>query len=392
MDNLNNLYNAYTASKKNSSWKSEVQKYEMNWLTELVALQHELQDHTYYTREGTTFTLNERGKIRNIVGNRMRDRVVRHSFCDNVLAPSVSKYLIYDNGASIKGKGITFSRNRLLKHLRNYYHNYGNDGYVLLIDFSKYYDNIRHDRVYELVADKIDPKYMWLFNVIMDNFKVDVSYMSEEEYSKCMDTKYDSIQSPFSNKGEKYMYKSVNIGDQSSQIIGVYFPTPLDNCAKIFCSQKYYGRYMDDSYILSPSKECLKDILNKLITIANYLGIHINTRKTHIFKLSRGFRYLQCWYQLTESGRVIIKINPKRLVAMRRKLKGFAGKVILGCRDRESFEQLYRSWFKNYYRIMSRKQRDNLENLYFSLVKEFDNYGIQNYSSRQNRNPLYIEW
>ena len=60
------------------------------------------------------------------------------------------KYLIYDNSASIKGKGIDFARKRLLVHLRKYYHQHGsNDGYILLIDFSKYYDNIQHEKLIE---------------------------------------------------------------------------------------------------------------------------------------------------------------------------------------------------------------------------------------------------
>ena len=145
IEDLNLLYKAFKDSKKNSNWKPEVQKFEMNWLTELALLQKDLSDKTYKTSNNTEFIINERGKTRRITSNKMRDRVVRHVFCDNVLYPNIEKYLIYDNGASRKGKGISFTRNRLLKHLRNYYHHFGNDGYILLMDFSKYYDNIRHD-------------------------------------------------------------------------------------------------------------------------------------------------------------------------------------------------------------------------------------------------------
>lgn len=67
-------------------------------------------------------------------------------------------------------------------------------------------------------------------------------------------------------------------------------------------------------------------------------------------------------YSLTETGRVIVKINKKRLTAMRRKLKKLA--PIL---TSDEFEQLYKSWFKAHYRYMSKQQRENLDNLYLEL-------------------------
>ena len=205
----------------------------MNWLTELALLQKDLSDKTYKTSNKTEFIINERGKTRRITGNKIRDRVVRHVFCDNVLYPNIEKYLIYDNGASRKGKGISFTRNRLLKHLRNYYHHFGNDGYILLMDFSKYYDNIRHDIIKNQFKDKIDEKYLWLFDLILKDFEVDVSYMTDDEFLNCLNTKFNSLDHPICNKGEKYMPKSVNIGDQCSQIFGISYTTPIDNFIKI---------------------------------------------------------------------------------------------------------------------------------------------------------------
>ncbi|WP_405287400.1 reverse transcriptase domain-containing protein, partial [Methanobrevibacter sp.] len=286
IEDLNLLYKAFKDSKKNSNWKPEVQKFEMNWLTELALLQKDLSDKTYKTSNNTEFIINERGKTRRITGNKMRDRVVRHVFCDNVLYPNIEKYLIYDNGASRKGKGISFTRNRLLKHLRNYYHHFGNDGYILLMDFSKYYDNIRHDIIKNQFKDKIDEKYLWLFDLILKDFEVDVSYMTDDEFLNCLNTKFNSLDHPICHEGEKYMSKSVNIGDQCSQIFGISYTTPIDNFIKIVKGIKYYGRYMDDSYIISSDKNFLISLLKEIKEQADKLGIFINNQKTQIYKLS----------------------------------------------------------------------------------------------------------
>lgn len=72
------------------------------------------------------------------------------------------------------------------------------------------------------------------------------------------------------------MEKSVNIGDQLSQVIGIYYPYPIDNYVKYVRQQKFYGRYMDDWYIMNHSKEELEDLLENVCKIASELGIHIN--------------------------------------------------------------------------------------------------------------------
>ena len=106
------------------------------------------------------------------------------------------------------------------------------------------------------------------------------------------------------------------------------------------------------------------DVDDKMINKANELGITVNTRKTRICKLSEHWRFLQVQYSLTDTGRVIQKINPKRLTAMRRKMKKLAPKL-----TEKEFTDFYKSWFKNHYKIMSKKQRSNMDTL-FNQLKE----------------------
>jgi hypothetical protein len=81
-----------------------------------------------------------------------------------------------------------------------------------------------------------------------------------------------------------------------------------------------------------------------------------------ICKLSEYWRYLQILYSLTATGRIIKKIHPKRLTAMRRKLKKLA-KIL----PEEDFVNYYNAWFKNYYKLMSKQQRENTNKLFQEL-------------------------
>ena len=126
----NNLYSAYLKARKSSAWKRQVQMVEHEYLLTIARLQDELANGTYRTQKGRTFEIRERGKTRVIRSNTFRDRIVRRALCDQVLNPTLQKYLIYDNGASIKDKGISFTRRRFEEHIHKFYRKHGNHGYL----------------------------------------------------------------------------------------------------------------------------------------------------------------------------------------------------------------------------------------------------------------------
>ena len=373
IDDTNILYDAMMASMNGSAWKLEPQKFYHNWLTYLYDLKMELRTGTYKTSPCSEFTLNERGKIRHIHGNRMRDRVVRHALCDEILAPCLDKYLIENNPASRKGKGITYARARFEKDLHNFYLKHRtNQGYVGFVDFSKYYDNIRHDKIKESIYPRIPEEIHWLMDEIIDDFEIDVSYMTDEQYATCLEDKFDSVWyyeniTDDQKTGEKMMAKSVNIGDQSSQNIGIYFPTPIDNYCKIVRGLKWYGRYMDDVYFIVPTREEALDIIEGIKEVAADLNIFINDRKTRIVKMDRTFKYLQIKYWMTPTGKVVKRINPKAVTRERRKLKAYKRILDQGIIDYETVEQAYKSWMGDYTKLMSKKQIEGMKQLYKDL-------------------------
>lgn len=214
----------------------------------------------------------------------------------------------------------------------------------------------------------------WLLTLIFKGFQIDVSYMSDEEYEACMTDTFNKLEYRNIPKekltGEKWMEKSVNIGDQLSQVIGIYYPYPIDNYVKYVRQQKFYGRYMDDWYIMNPSKEELEDLLENVCKIAAELGIHINRKKTRIVKISSKYKFLQIKYTLTDTGKVIKRINPDRVTAMRRKLKKLAVKVGNEEADYDNVENMFRGWMGGHYKLLSREQRKNLIQLYEDLFSK----------------------
>ena len=370
--NIEVLYEAFMKARVGSDWKPQVQKFEMNLLTELVRLQKELKERTFKLSPPNEFILNERGKTRVITGDHIRDRVVKRALCDEILIPAIKKYLIHDNGASLKGKGTDFTRDRLETHLRRYYiKNGSNKGYILLGDYTKYFDNIQHGLLMDMFRAVIkDDLAIWLLEKVLEQAMIDVSFMDDVEFADCLNIVFNSLDYEKVDKtlltGEKFMGKHMNIGDQVAQVAGIFYPHRLDNYIKIVEGVKFYGKYMDDFYIIHHDKEYLKELGRKIKIEASKNGIILNENKTMICKLSEYWRYLQIQYALTDTGRIIKKIHPKRLTAMRRKLKKLAKKL-----SEEDFINYYNSWFKNHYKIMSKRQRENMNILFRELKEEY---------------------
>lgn len=362
----NKIYEAGTKAIQGAPFKYQSQLFEMNHLIETAQILKDLKEWKYKPVAGKKFTINERGKIRHITSNNMVDKTINHLLCDNVLSPAISPYLIYDNGASQKNKGVAFHRKRFETHLHQYYRKYkSNEGYILLIDFSGYYASIPHDlclKKLQYFLRKVNPEEakitMWILKNLFDVFNID-------------------------NKNGK----GVDIGSQPSQNIGISYPSQIDNYIKIVRGCKYYGRYTDDSYIIHQDKEFLKQLLKEIKIISSKLGLIVNDRKTRIVKLSQQFKVLQINYSLTPTGRIIKKISTKTVTRERRKLKAYKRLLDKGKMKSNDIENSFKSWMAGNYKKMSMQQISNMSQLYYDLFKEvpkWKNHGKLRYLMEHN--------
>lgn len=211
---------------------------------------------------------------------------------------------------------------------------------------------------------------------IIDAFKIDVSYMSKDEYKYCLDSVYNTLEYAKIDKslltGEKYMDKSVGIGSQISQISGLLYPSRIDNYCKIVKGLKYYGRYMDDTYVIHEIKEYLKQLLREITEICNEYGILINNKKTQIVKLTKTFTFLKTRYNFTDTGKVIKRINKDSITRERKKLKKFRRMLDEGSITYKEIQEQYNSWRGNLKYYSAHNVIKNMDNLFNDLfIKPF---------------------
>lgn len=314
------LLRANWDSRKGVTFKASVARFDAHAYHNSFLLSHDLRTGKKIHEGFYAFTVIERGKQRQIHSLHYRERVVRRSACINALVPILSSNLIYDNGASLKGKGVSFSVDRCETHLHRFFRETGsNVGWVIVIDFKGYFDNILHQPLYEIFDRYIHDQNL---NRLCRQF---VSATDEER--------------PKEKHG-----KGLFIGPEDSQIYAVAYPNSIDHRIKDSWQIKYYGRYMDDSYIIVRTKAEAQTVLKNLLIEYAKLGIIVSPKKTQIVKLERGFKFLKTRYFLTPSGRVIRKPDRDGITRERRKLKKQYKLFLSGEMTVQQVIQSYMSW------------------------------------------------
>ncbi len=333
--NPDSLYRAMKEARRGVYWKASVQRYNMNYLRNLLKASENLQDGIDIRKGFYEFDIMERGKLRHIRSVHFSERVVQRSICSNALIPHLTRSLIHDNGASIANKGIHFALDRLKLHLSKHFKEHGTEGYILLVDFKGYFDNILHEPLRNLYdkAFSEDGRLIDLAMLFIDAF------------------------------GEK----GLGLGSETSQINAIAYSSSNDHHVKEVLRCKYYGRYMDDSYFILPDKAQARRMLDAMLAKYTEKGIVASPKKTHIVKLSRGFSFLKTHFSLEPTGRIVARPCRESAVRQRRKLKKFKKFFDAGQIKLKEIRNSYMSWRGYISHTNSRRTVINMDSLYARL-------------------------
>lgn len=326
---FDNLLNCAKACFKGVRWKPSTQIYETQMIKNVSETYKILQNRKYKSKGFHTFYIHERGKVRYIQSVHISERVVQKCLCDYCLTPTFAPTFIYDNGACMKNKGTHFAVRRLKTHLSKYYREHGHTGYVLLFDLHNYFNSINHEVLLEKVKPKIkDEELFNIYKYFIDCFKGD----------------------------------GLGLGSQISQISASIYLNGLDHYIKEKLHIKYYGRYMDDGYLICNSKYELKHCLECIKEIVKDLKIELNEHKTQIKKLQDGFRFLKRNFCLKPDGKIVMKPYKKNIqrykTKYRKLLKKGASQQTLDVLQQTFVGYLKEFHYKDYYTGRIRKCLD----------------------------------
>lgn len=335
---FNNLFRAGRACCKGVRWKDSTRNFERHLLSGTAKRRKTILSGKWRARNYFHFTLNERGKTREIDAPHITDRQIHKCYTQHVLLPLYTPSMIYDNGASQKGKGYHFTKRRVVEYLHWHFRHYGISGGIFLADYKGFFPNAPHETI----------------------FARHRRYILDERLREIGDS---IVKTPATAA------KGMPIGVEPSQAEMVALPSTIDN--KLLCqhSQKGSGHYMDDYIIPGPDFERLWAIAKEMIADSEALGIAVNREKSRVIPFGKRFRFCKAGYSITPTGRVIVKANRKAAPRAYKKLRALyekyrAGEIALA--DVENYLQCEIAYFKQY---DEHKKIYKLNGLYRKLCK-----------------------
>jgi len=286
------LYRAHMKLRRGRSRKSRLLKFEFDLGRNLYRLQEELLSGNYQMKGYRHFEVYE-PKRRDIFDVGHGDKVVMTALCDEVLIPRVVRTFIYDNIACQKGKGTHFGLKRLTEFFRRHYRTYGNEGYVLKCDISKFFGTINHA-------------------ILRDQLK---TYIKDEAVLKLLSCYIDSFHTP------ERPGVGIPLGNQTSQWFALMYLNQLDHFIKEKLQIKAYIRYMDDFILIHHDKKYLWECLAKIKEIVEgELQLTLNP-KTAIIPINQGVEFLGWKFFLRSSGKVVRRLKRQSKLRFQRRVK-----------------------------------------------------------------------
>lgn len=215
-----NLLASELKARRGKAYQYGVRIFDKNKEDNINQLHEMLVSKKYNTSEYTTFTVYEPKERLVYRLPYFPDRITHHAIM-NVMEPLFTRWFTNDSYSSIKGKGIHNAAENLKEALKDK----DNTTYCLKLDIVKFYPNVNHEILKQLLRKKIkDQDLLWLLDEIIE-----------------------------SSEG-------LPIGNYLSQYFANFYLTYFDHWIKEDLKIKYYFRYADDIIILSKSKSHLHEV------------------------------------------------------------------------------------------------------------------------------------
>lgn len=358
MISYNNILSVYKKIKNSTKNKKEVYNYELNLNQNLLDTLFSLSKSTYVFSKYNIFLIRE-PKYRLIMSESFPDKVVNHLFSKYVLSYALQSTLINSNVATRTDKGSKEAYNLFIKYTNKLIYE-KKKIYVLKIDISKYFYNINHNIMINMVSEKIkDERVLDMLKVILDT--TDNDYVNKTILSVVNREIYKVNKLNISTIEKEKLIKELKsiplyrkgyglpIGNMSSQILAVFFLNKVDHFIKEKLNCKYYIRYMDDLVILGNDKEELKNIFENVFKYIESFDLKVN-KKSGIYSLSNGVNFLG--YNLkVYNNKLIIRYRSDTIKRVNKRLKN------LKLFDNEMYLKSFAS-YKGYFLLCNTIVRD----------------------------------
>lgn len=299
------LCQAYIDARRHKRNKPYQLRFELRADEELRALCDELWTRTYRARPSICFMIHEPTK-REVFAADFRDRIVHHLYF-NYVHEMFERTFIQDTYSCIKGRGTHYGIRRLQQHIRKASCNYRLPCYVLKMDIRGYFMHINRSLLFKICRCTLDTmsrhkvnntsSLRWCEKVDMQF----VEYLTRQIalLNPIVDCRVCGDSAEWSSFPiSKSLFHSADgcglpIGNLTSQLFSNIYMNQFDQFMKRELKCAYYGRYVDDFYVVSTDKEWLRELVPLVRDyLEQNLGLTLHEGKLRICDVRFGVSYL----------------------------------------------------------------------------------------------------
>ena len=369
------LYAAYIDCRRRKRGTANEIIFEINECEKLYNLWIDLNTFNYKVGRSICFIV-DKPVPREVFAADFRDRIVHHLFINRILK-FFEQEMIEDSYSCRVGKGTQYGVYKCAKYIKECSKNYTKDCHILKCDLKQFFVTINKDILAEMLHDFLinkcgcdgdDLEFMErIMRLIVFNDPTENCIIrgSLTDWNKL--PKEKSLFNTSKNKG-------IPIGNLTSQIFANFYLSGFDYYVTETLGFKYYGRYVDDFFIVCDSKEKLLDCVDSLKYYLKGIEVILHPKKLYLQHYTKGIKFI---------GHVV---KPGRIYIGNRTKGNFYETILKECsifyndtftlKDLEHFTSSmnsYLGFMKNYSTYNIRKKM--LSNKY---ILQFYKYGCTN--------------
>lgn len=319
IDNINKMCDLVCSKVKN---KEKVEKFMLYKAEHIINIKNKLISKNIDFSNYSIFLITD-PKCRLIMSQSIEDKVINHLIAKYLLVDVYEN--IYTNSmcATRINKGSSYGIKLLKKYLNKIKYKY-NNFYYLKLDIKKYFYNIDHNILKNILKKKIKDK-----EALEVLYKIIDSTNSTYVNKRIKNLKNNRINYLNDNNLIKeveeiplYKYgKGTSIGNQTSQAFGLIYLYEFNHYLKEKLHLKYVINYMDDFIIIHEDKNYLKYCLNYIKKyLFNNLKLELNDKKTKIDSIRNGIDFLGYRF-IIKNNKIIMKLRVRTKYNFKRKVK-----------------------------------------------------------------------
>jgi RNA-directed DNA polymerase len=366
------LFDAYFEARRNKRNTHNQLRFELNFETRLAELYHEIVGRTYRVSPGIAFVIKEPVK-REILAADFRDRVVHHLLF-SLINPVFNERFIAESFSCRKGKGTMYGIKTLDRAIRACSEGYREDCYVLKLDIAGYFMNIDKGILRGILhreietADELSPDDKSLSLYLIDTVLAD----DPTKNCRIRGCRSDWDDLPTS----KSLFHSapdcgLPIGNLTSQLFSNIYLNQFDHYVKEDLGMAYYGRYVDDFYIVHRNPDSLRALVPVLRQyLREHLGLLLHPRKIFLQHYGKGVNFLGA------------TLKPYRRYVSNRTKNNFLKKV-------QAWEECLRDTEPDKHTL--HRLRASL-NSYLGIMQHFRTYNIRRKVLLLNQSKAYLKY